>query len=276
MVDTSQGQLRFSLRAVETLIRTAIAGVPGTTSIDAKLAGIGGRAYPRLLVKVDPERELISVDCDIAVTWPSPVTEVATATRAAIESAVRVYTGYSTSRVNVTVGAAKPGQRIESEQVSRRLLPSASTPRVRPARAIRHIELPQARLVRSISTPETERSTRSVAAPSPLSLREISTPAEPVVQQPQTPAPPTLRKAVTPPPLGLRDIAVASGSHEPVPVRLPEPAPLRTVLTPRPPRLNRVAIDPLVLHPRHVYAPLPEPLRAISINPRWKVGARFV
>ncbi len=44
--------------------------------------------------------------------WPSPVTAVAEAARAAIEEAVRTYTGYATTRVNVTVAADVPGERV--------------------------------------------------------------------------------------------------------------------------------------------------------------------
>ena len=46
MTDSStQGHTRISLRTMEHIVAAAIASVPGTKAIEAKLAGIGGRGF---------------------------------------------------------------------------------------------------------------------------------------------------------------------------------------------------------------------------------------
>ena len=78
MTDSStQGHTRISLRTMEHIVAAAIASVPGTKAIEAKLAGIGGRGFPRASVQMDPEREVAAVNATIGVVWPSPVTTVA-------------------------------------------------------------------------------------------------------------------------------------------------------------------------------------------------------
>ena len=113
MTDSStQGHTRISLRTMERIVTAAIASVPGTKAIEAKLAGIGGRGFPRVSVQMDSEREVAAVNATIGVVWPSPVTTVAEHTRAAISEAIAAHTGYSTTRVNVTVGGSVPGERV--------------------------------------------------------------------------------------------------------------------------------------------------------------------
>ena len=89
MTDSStQGHTRISLRTMERIVTAAIASVPGTKAIEAKLAGIGGRGFPRVSVQMDSEREVAAVNATIGVVWPSPVTTVAEHTRAAISEAI--------------------------------------------------------------------------------------------------------------------------------------------------------------------------------------------
>src|SRR5699024_11773909 len=75
---------------------------------------IGGRGYPRSIVQADPDTQMTAVDSTIAVAWPSPVTQVAAQTRAAIVSALAQFTGYSTTRVNVTVGHLESSTRVSN------------------------------------------------------------------------------------------------------------------------------------------------------------------
>ncbi|MDN6430330.1 hypothetical protein [Corynebacterium flavescens] len=276
MVGGDHGHLRFSLRSVEALIRAAIAQVPGTKSIDAKLAGIGGRAYPRLLVQIDPERELVSVDANIAATWPSPVTEVAVAARGAIEAAVREYMGYFTSRVNITVGALEPGPRVSEDDIAKRGHPSGTHPQELSAHEPRHILAPHPKALRPTLAPRPDRTLREVSTPKHVTAPPIAVPAPVILRATQAPAPLDLKEIASPAPQPLRSIAPPRVDVETSPVLTPPPMSLRPVSVPRAVRLRRVYIDPVPRHTAHVYAPLPELLRAITINPRWKAGTPLV
>ena len=67
MSTAKHGRTRFSLRAMEKVISSAIASVPGTAAVDAKLAGLAGRAFPRVMAQMDPDTQMVAVDVDIAV-----------------------------------------------------------------------------------------------------------------------------------------------------------------------------------------------------------------
>ena len=61
MSTAKHGRTRFSLRAMEKVISSAIASVPGTAAVDAKLAGLAGRAFPRVMAQMDPDLSLIHI-----------------------------------------------------------------------------------------------------------------------------------------------------------------------------------------------------------------------
>ena len=50
-VANAPGTTEISVRTLERIVAQAIKAVPGTVGIDSKLAGIGGRGYPRSIVK---------------------------------------------------------------------------------------------------------------------------------------------------------------------------------------------------------------------------------
>ena len=55
LAPASSGKTQLSLRAMERVIAAAIASVPGTAAVDAKLAGLAGRAFPRIMAQMDPD-----------------------------------------------------------------------------------------------------------------------------------------------------------------------------------------------------------------------------
>lgn len=104
--------MRISDRAVARIVAAAAASVPGTTELGRSLERIAGRTYPRFDVLVDDTARTCSVEAYIAVTWPSPVTDVAEAVRSTISTWVREYTGLTVTTVNVVTGPVVAAPRV--------------------------------------------------------------------------------------------------------------------------------------------------------------------
>lgn len=273
------GRTQFSLRAMEKVINAAIASVPGTAAVDAKLAGLAGRAFPRIMAQMDPDAKVVAVDADIAVYWPSPVTDVAAAVRTAVSDAVHDFTGFRTTRVNVTVGGAVAGERTSALDVEKRAPLTASQPApvatrdlapVRTARgvAVREIERPHAPSVRHITAPQEVRVTSVSlldAAPvrtsgfGPSSQRYDS--LRPVTSAPQRP----LKRVQTPAPAAVRSVD-RPGEFRLRRVDTPRPVRARSVEAPRPSALRKVD-TPRPVQPRRVSAPRATALRTPRVDP---------
>lgn len=283
------GATRFSLRAMEKVISSAIASVPGTAAVDAKLAGLAGRAFPRVMAQMDPDTQMVAVDVDIAVYWPSPVTEVAQAVRTAIRDAVYDFTGFRTTRVNVTVGGAVPGERTTALAVETRAPLTAQIPAIVPEHALKPVDVSQRAAVRQVSTPAPV-PVRTVRVPEAVRVRGVGKPADIDVRTegfgPGDHRYEELRPIHTAEPRPLRVIAEAA----PVQVQsvpLPQEFALRPVETPRPvvprgvevphpaalhvPQAKSLELRPIEIRPsaeftRRVDVPRPVPLRAITIR----------
>lgn len=239
------GTTEISVRSLERIVAQAIKSVPGTVSIDAKLAGIGGRGYPRSIVQADPDTRMVAVESTIAVTWPSPVTQVAAQTRAAIISAIEQFTGYSTTRVNITVGHVEPGSRITNSAVAAPVTFHAAIPAVSPTKVNHPVtrssstsvtqydaqQWTNRAKVASVSTPE-PKDVRSVDAPKEVEIRpsgEVSNPLEEVFVPDSTPREHELKKIEVADEMPLREIHVESANPDPVRVQAPEPVQLRHI-----------------------------------------------
>ena len=184
-MDSSEHTTRFGLRAAEHIIGSALAEVPGVTPVDSKLAGLGGRGFPRLMIQMDPTTQTAAVDAAIAVTWPSPVTAVAEAAREAVESALQRFMGYEATRVNIVVGQAVPGTRVTAQDLADFVPRPAAVPQVRapladapiaaPAPApLRPVSMRAAAPVRRVRVTElTPTPAASVSVPAPQPLRAI-------------------------------------------------------------------------------------------------------
>ncbi|MDK8762345.1 Asp23/Gls24 family envelope stress response protein [Corynebacterium sp. MSK218] len=285
------GRTQFSLRAMEKVISSAIASVPGTAAVDAKLAGLAGRAFPRVMAQMDPDTKVVAIDADIAVYWPSPVTDVASAVRTAVSQAVLDFTGFRTTRVNVTVGGAVAGERTSALEVAARRplaarVPASVTPReLKPVTtsrgvavrqiatptpaAVRGVEVPVETAVRSVSllgdvpvrasgfAPSTQRyeSLRPISAAPQQRLRDVHTPPPVAVRPVELPGEFRLQRVETPRPVQPRSIEA------------PRPVQPRRVTAPQPTALRPVEIRPSADFTRRVDIPRPVPLRAITITP---------
>src|SRR5690606_31691581 len=57
-------------RAVEKIVAAAIDSVPGTVSAGSAINRMAGRAYPRVDVQIDARGGSVTVETDVAVSWP--------------------------------------------------------------------------------------------------------------------------------------------------------------------------------------------------------------
>ncbi len=283
------GRTRFSLRAMEKVISAAIASVPGTAAVDAKLAGLAGRAFPRVMAQMDPDTQMVAVDVDIAVYWPSPVTAVAKAVRTAIREAVRDFTGFRTTRVNVTVGGAVAGERTTALAVDTRAPLSPQIPAIVPERALTPVEVSPHAKVREVEVPSPV-SVRTVAVPEAVKVKGVGKQADVEVRTEgfgpgehrydelrpvRTAEPEPLRTVAAPAPVEVRSVPVPQGFAlhrveaprpvQPRRVQLPHAAPLRTPHA-EPLQLRPIEIRPSAEYTRRVDIPRPTPLRAITIR----------
>lgn len=279
MTDSStQGHTRISLRTMEHIVTAAIASVPGTKAIEAKLAGIGGRGFPRVSVQMDPEREVAAVNATIGVVWPSPVTTVAEHTRAAISEAIAAHTGYSTTRVNVTVGGSVLGTRVTAAQVEKRQFAATVAPHIKPSPVwqpvtadsvdVRSIATPREASVHHIATPSDDIAVRSIATPREAKVRSVSANLpDHQLREISSPQPVRVRSVEAPRPAKLLPSGEVRHEWTPHRVQAPKAVSPREVNVPQPQPLKRIEITPANTRSLHVNAPRPEPLRAISINP---------
>lgn len=283
------GRTRFSLRAMEKVISAAIASVPGTAAVDAKLAGLAGRAFPRVMAQMDPDTQMVAVDVDIAVYWPSPVTAVAKAVRTAIREAVRDFTGFRTTRVNVTVGGAVAGERTTALAVDTRAPLSPQIPAIVPERALTPVEVSPHAKIREVAVPSPV-SVRAVAVPEAVKVRGVGKQADVEVRTEgfgpgehrydelrpvRTAEPQPLRTVTAPAPVEVRSVPAprefvlrrveAPRPVQPRRVQLPHAAPLRTPHA-EPLQLRPIEIRPSAEYTRRVDIPRPTPLRAITIR----------
>lgn len=283
------GRTRFSLRAMEKVISSAIASVPGTAAVDAKLAGLAGRAFPRVMAQMDPDTQMVAVDVDIAVYWPSPVTAVAKAVRTAIREAVRDFTGFRTTRVNVTVAGAVAGERTTALAVDTRAPLTPQIPAIVPERALKPVKVSPHAKVHQVAVPSPV-TVRAVAVPEAVKVRGVGKLADVEVRtegfgpgehrydelRPVRTAPPQrLRAVATPAPVAVRSVPAPRGFAlrrveaprpvQPRRVQVPQAAPLRTPHA-EPLQLRPIEIRPTAEFTRRVDIPRPTPLRAITIR----------
>ncbi|AGP31615.1 Asp23/Gls24 family envelope stress response protein [Corynebacterium terpenotabidum] len=88
-------------------LRAALS-VPGVINHASGLNRLTGRTFPRAELSWDADHRAISVSLQIAVVWPSPVTEVARTTREITARWITAATGVTVRAVDVCVAAVVP------------------------------------------------------------------------------------------------------------------------------------------------------------------------
>ncbi|WP_295629606.1 Asp23/Gls24 family envelope stress response protein [uncultured Corynebacterium sp.] len=159
----ARGDNAIGERAIDRIIDAAIESVPGTVLAGSTINRMAGRGYPRVDVRVDARTASVAVETDIAVSWPSPVRDVARAVRATVAAWVPAMTGLSVSRVDVRVARVvgadgdQPWPRVDGRAIAARdVTPELSAPVARPLPA-RRVAAPTPPEIRPVTRPGSTR-----------------------------------------------------------------------------------------------------------------------
>lgn len=243
-----------SERTIERVAEVAAAAVPGCRTIDAKLAGLAGRSFPRINARLDQATGTVAVDTEIATSYPAPVAAITDAVRATIIAHIRTLVGLDVSRVKVTVANVETlpdTGRVTWDQVAEHEAFVIPTPiEVSPTRVEHPVTKPLQQLAPAKARSLTD------------DLRDVVVPAPIEVEHPETPEPVRAASVETPEPVGTFSPQV------PEPQRL---AAIRTFPTearvPFPPEPVRAwAPQARGVIPRHPQLPPLQPLKPVGIN----------
>ena len=283
----------ISERAVERVAEVAASSVPGTLAVDAKLAGLAGRSFPRIDVHLDRQSGVAAIEAEIATAYPAPIAAITDAVRATVISHVRTLTGLDVSRVNVSVASVEAqglDGRVTWDEVASHsafAIPtpirvhqlSVESPRTKQRAPLTEIHArsleddmwefnaPRPAAVQSVKTPRPAKVRTEGFAPDALRLAPVDTPApakpwtpdtpEPRVPAPFTVTPTQLRRVRVPEPAAVR--------RADVPLRRPltkvtasAPAQLTPVRTAPKRPLTKIKVNATPL--REVAPPAPAPL----------------
>lgn len=248
----------ISEKSVERIAEAAALSVPGVRSLDAKLAGLAGRSFPRVNVHLDRATATAAVEAEIATTYPSPVAAITEAVRATIIAHIRELCGLEVSQVQVTVAnveADPTGHRVTWDDVASHIADVEPVPvRVHPSR------------VTSPVTEEREPLTPIVVDSDWDSLREVTVPAPLHVDHVQAPAAPEVRPVEAPEPVEPRTTGFW---HAPIALAEVSVPPERPVLVPTAPAerdLAPIRVDETQVRAARV--PEPVALQPVRIPPQ--------
>ena len=243
-----------SERTIERVAEVAAAAVPGCRSIDAKLAGLAGRSFPRINARLDQATGTVAVDTEIATSYPAPVAAITDAVRATIIAHIRTLVGLDVSRVKVAVANVETlpdAGRVTWDQVAEHEAFVIPTPiEVSPTR----VEHPTTKPLQQLEPVKA----RSLVD----DMRDVVVPAPIEVERPEQPEPVRVASIATPEPVRTFSPQV------PEPQRL---AAIRTFQTearvPFPPEPVRAwAPQARGVIPRHPQLPPLQPLKPVDIN----------
>ena len=101
---------RISEKAVERIAQVAVLSVPGTVAIDAKLAGLAGRSFPRVDAHIDRAASSATLEVEIVTTYPAPVGAITDEVRQTVGTHVETLTGLAVTRINIAVADAESSE----------------------------------------------------------------------------------------------------------------------------------------------------------------------
>lgn len=265
-----------SERTIERVAEVAAAAVPGCRTIDAKLAGLAGRSFPRINARLDQATGTVAVDTEIATSYPAPVAAITDAVRATIIAHIRTLVGLDVSRVKVTVANVETlpdTGRVTWDQVAEHEAFVIPTPiEVSPT----HVEHPVTKPLEQLAPIKAHslvEDMRDVVVPAPIEVEHPEQPAPVRAASVETPEPVRTFSPQVPEPQRLAAIHTSpTEARVPFP---PEPvrpwAPRVNGVIPRHPQLP--PLQPLkpvdvkrFAQPRDVHMPSRAPLRQITVN----------
>lgn len=243
-----------SERTIERVAEVAAAAVPGCRTIDAKLAGLAGRSFPRINARLDQATGTVAVDTEIATSYPAPVAAITDAVRATIIAHIRTLVGLDVSRVKVTVANVETlpdTGRVTWDQVAEHEAFVIPTPiEVSPT----HVEHPVTKPLEQLAPIKVHslvEDMRDVVVPAPIEVEHPEQPAPVRAASVETPEPVRTFSPQVPEPQRLAAIHTS-----PTEARVPfPPEPVR----PWAPRVNGVI-------PRHPQLPPLQPLKPVDVK----------
>ena len=252
----------ISEKAVEHVVEQAILTVPGVRHLDAQLAGLASRRYPRVDVHLDRASAIAAVDAEIATSYPAPVAAITDAVRATVISHIRSLCGLDVSRVQVTVAnveADTNGNRVTWDDVA------SHNASIEPAR----IRVSPSRVTSPVTKEREELAPIEVES-SVEHMRQVTVPAPPEVRGVDTPEPPQVQVSGFVGPVLVLDSVVVPPEPEVRVPQVPAPRELASIARVAPTATAVTAPDPAPV--RRAYAPTPRPLepvqaRAVKVQP---------
>lgn len=265
----ASNQFHLSERVVAQIAEVAASSVPGTLDMDAKLAGLAGRSFPQIDVRLDRVSGTAAVEAEIATTYPAPIAAITDAVRSTIISHIRTLTGLDVSSVNIEVAnvTANAGTPVSWDDVANHQSFIIPTPlKVKPLEVASPTTQEPAPLHEVVARSLVDDLT-DVHAPAPAPVASVSTPQpHPVRTGGFEPQPARVFRPRTPAPVRLARVE-AREQHAFSP-QVPDLAPLQRITTKRT-ELRPVRVTRTVA-PKSVSAPQPQPLRQITIKPAVK------
>ena len=239
--------------------------VPGVIRHSSGINRFTGRSLPRAEIRWDGDHRTVTVDVQIAVSWPSPVVDIATRVRDVVSTWVTDTTGIPVPVVNVEVSAVVPGdgpvtsgdvaacpEAPDLEPVSATPLSATSPEVTRTVAEPAHPETPEPVPLTPVHAGRPQQPT-PVYAPEPVTLTAVEVPPHVPATHPQLPERTPLVPVVAPEPMKAHvpdcppapQTTAVSVNHRDVttPPVLPGPAArgvLRDVPTPSGPQLENV------------------------------------
>ena len=265
-----------SERTIERVAEVAAAAVPGCRTIDAKLAGLAGRSFPRIHARLDQATGTVAVDTEIATSYPAPVAAITDAVRATIIAHIRTLVGLDVSRVKVTVANVETlpdTGRVTWDQVAEHEAFVIPTPiEVSPTRVEHPVTKPLEQLM-PIEARSLVEDMRDVGVPAPIEVEHPDQPEPVRTFTPETPEPVRTFSPEVPEPQRL--VAIHTSPTEARVPFPPEPvqpwSPQANELVARHPQLPPLqALKPVDVQrfaqPREVPLPRRAPLKEITVN----------
>lgn len=265
-----------SERTIERVAEVAAAAVPGCRTIDAKLAGLAGRSFPRIHARLDQATGTVAVDTEIATSYPAPVAAITDAVRATIIAHIRTLVGLDVSRVKVTVANVETlpdTGRVTWDQVAEHEAFVIPTPiEVSPTRVEHPVTKPLEQLM-PIEARSLVEDMRDVVVPAPIEVEHPDQPEPVRTFTPETPEPVRTFSPEVPEPQRLAAIRTfPTEARVPFPPEPVQPwSPQANELVARHPQLPPLqALKPVDVQrfaqPREVPLPRRAPLKEITVD----------
>lgn len=265
-----------SERTIERVAEVAAAAVPGCRTIDAKLAGLAGRSFPRIHARLDQATGTVAVDTEIATSYPAPVAAITDAVRATIIAHIRTLVGLDVSRVKVTVANVETlpdTGRVTWDQVAEHEAFVIPTPiEVSPTRVEHPVTKPLEQLM-PIEARSLVEDMRDVVVPAPIEVEHPDQPEPVRTFTPETPEPVRTFSPEVPEPQRLAAIHTSpTEARVPFPPEPVQPwSPQANELVARHPQLPPLQALKSVdvqrfAQPREVPLPRRAPLKEITVN----------